>query len=158
MTYFTFQWICLSIEVKWFCFLLRFALKNILVLLARRDSGELRCHTTAPIRLTNCNPIEFCQQNIWRTTWAMVMIFGSKWIYKTMNIYYFSCARIKWYQCACLWVHPGLRRMFAEWSYFRNHQLYVPRHVKTYLRGVRPGKTQTGLLRFRDLLVLKFRI
>ena len=36
--------------------------------------------------------------------------------------------------------------------------LYEPRHEKTFLRGLRPGKTQTGLLSWWDLArVLTFR-
>ena len=35
---------------------------------------------------------------------------------------------------------------------------FEPRHEKMCLRGLRPGKTQTGLLSFRDQLVLKFRV
>ena len=53
--YFMFQWICLFIEVKWFCFLLFFVLKNILILLARCNSGKLCCAATALIFSGFCN-------------------------------------------------------------------------------------------------------
>ena len=45
----------------------------------------------------------------------------------------------------------------ADDGYIRSHikimfklKLYKPRHEKTCLRGLRPGKTQTGLQSFRD--------
>ena len=37
-------------------------------------------------------------------------------------------------------------------SYLKNKILFEPRHEKTCLRGLRPGKTQTGLLNYRDKL------
>ena len=33
-----------------------------------------------------------------------------------------------------------------------NYKLIEPRHEKTCIRGFRPGKTQTGLLSYRDQL------
>ena len=43
------------------------------------------------------------------------------------------------------------------WHWILFIRLYEPRHKKTCLRGFRPGKTQTGLLSYRDQLEsLKF--
>ena len=40
----------------------------------------------------------------------------------------------------------------------REKGTYEPRHEKTCLRGLRPGKTQTGLLSYRLARGSKFRI
>ena len=37
--------------------------------------------------------------------------------------------------------------------YVRIGNVYEPRHEKTCLQDLRPGKTQTGLLSYRDKLV-----
>ena len=35
---------------------------------------------------------------------------------------------------------------------YPTREIYEPRHDKTCLRGLRPGRTQTGLLSYRDKL------
>ena len=54
------------------------------------------------------------------------------------------------WQHACIPERGCLARVVALDSNTCNDRLYVPRHEKTCLRGLQPGKTQTGLLSFRN--------
>ena len=50
----------------------------------------------------------------------------------------------------------GLGFSCSHWTFmmdsYPTREIYEPRHDKTCLRGLRPGRTQTGLLSYRDKL------